>query len=122
MRVLGWTDAVTACDCCGKKNIKGTFGVEADDGATLFYGSVCVRKTYGKKTGDAIVFLGTKLHHAKTLPWDRLIDLIDRGQLQPFYLLDANGKHVPSRMIKDAAAVAHWVDGKRWEIVRRHET
>jgi len=30
MKVLGYTDEVTTCDCCGKKNLKGSFCIETD--------------------------------------------------------------------------------------------
>ena len=43
-KIFGWTDEVTACDCCGKSDLSGTFCVELDDGAQVHYGSVCVKK------------------------------------------------------------------------------
>lgn len=49
-KILGWTDEVTACDCCGKAELSGTFGVELDDGAVVHYGSVCVKRNTGIKT------------------------------------------------------------------------
>lgn len=48
-KILGWTDEVTACDCCGKSDLSGTFGVELDDGAQVNYGSVCVKRNTGVK-------------------------------------------------------------------------
>lgn len=48
-KILGWTDEVTVCDCCGKSDLSGTFGVELDDGAQLNYGSVCVKRNTGVK-------------------------------------------------------------------------
>jgi len=48
-KVLGWTDEVTVCDCCGKSDLSGTFGVELDDGAVVHYGSVCVKRNTGIK-------------------------------------------------------------------------
>ncbi len=43
-KVLGYDDGVHVCDCCGKADLKGTFGVELDDGQIVFYGSVCVTR------------------------------------------------------------------------------
>ncbi|KKI36003.1 hypothetical protein VI03_24785 [Burkholderia vietnamiensis] len=48
MRVLGFEEAITTCDCCGKAKLKGTFAVERDDGEILYYGSVCVTRHTGK--------------------------------------------------------------------------
>ena len=48
-KVLGFTDEVTVCDCCGKSDLSGTFGVELDDGAVVHYGSVCVKRNTGIK-------------------------------------------------------------------------
>lgn len=45
-KVLGWTDDTTACDCCGKSDLSGTFGVETDAGEIVHYGSVCVRRAF----------------------------------------------------------------------------
>jgi len=48
-KIFGWTDEVTACDCCGKSDLSGTFCVELDDGAQVHYGSVCVKRNTGIK-------------------------------------------------------------------------
>lgn len=48
-KVLGWTDEVTVCDCCGKSDLSGTFGVELDDGVVVHYGSVCAKRNTGIK-------------------------------------------------------------------------
>jgi hypothetical protein len=47
--VLGFTDSVHTCDCCGKTDLKGTFGIEMiETGEVLYYGSVCVTRNTGK--------------------------------------------------------------------------
>lgn len=46
-KILGTTDAVNACDCCGKSNLKFTFEVDRD-GETVHYGSTCVTKHTGR--------------------------------------------------------------------------
>ncbi len=47
-KVLGYEEAVTTCDCCGKAELKGTFAVERADGEILHFGSVCVTRHTGK--------------------------------------------------------------------------
>lgn len=47
-KVLGFEEAVNVCDCCGKSDLKGTFGVELENGEILYYGSVCVTRNTGK--------------------------------------------------------------------------
>lgn len=47
-RVLGFEEAITTCDCCGKTNLKGTVAVERADGDILHYGSVCVTRHTNK--------------------------------------------------------------------------
>lgn len=47
-RVLGFDEAITTCDCCGKSNLKGTFAIERADGEILHYGSVCVTRHTNK--------------------------------------------------------------------------
>ena len=49
--VLGSTDEVNTCDCCGKSNLKATWAVEmidAPEGGVLYYGSTCVTRNTGK--------------------------------------------------------------------------
>ncbi len=45
-RIIGYTDSVNECDCCGKTELKGTYCVEID-GVELYYGSVCAFKNHG---------------------------------------------------------------------------
>jgi hypothetical protein len=52
-KILGWTDEVTNCDCCGKIDLSGTFGVELDDGSIVHYGSVCVKRNTGVKNPNS---------------------------------------------------------------------
>lgn len=44
--IIGYTDSVNECDCCGKTELKGTFCIDLD-GVELYYGSVCAFKTHG---------------------------------------------------------------------------
>lgn len=46
-KIFGWTDEVTSCDCCGKSELSGTFGVELDTGEVVNYGSTCVVRNLG---------------------------------------------------------------------------
>lgn len=55
--VLGFNDGVHTCDCCGKSDLKGTFGIEMiETGEVLHYGSVCVTRNtgYAKKEINAM--------------------------------------------------------------------
>ena len=45
-RIIGFTDSVTECECCGKTDLKGTYCLEID-GVELYYGSVCAFKSHG---------------------------------------------------------------------------
>lgn len=45
-KVIGYTDSVNECECCGKRELKGTYCVEID-GVELYYGSVCAFKNHG---------------------------------------------------------------------------
>ena len=45
MKVLGFTESMTVCDC-GKQGLKGTYVVETEDGETLHLGSSCVKKNW----------------------------------------------------------------------------
>lgn len=53
VKIFGWTDEVTACDCCGKTDLSGTFGVETETGEILHHGSTCVVRNLGFKDRKA---------------------------------------------------------------------
>jgi hypothetical protein len=50
-KILGVTDTVTTCECCGKSNLKHTVAFETDDMGVRHYGSSCIAKIYGKIAG-----------------------------------------------------------------------
>lgn len=43
--IIGYTDSVTECECCGKVDLKGTYCLDID-GVELYYGSVCAFKNH----------------------------------------------------------------------------
>lgn len=45
-RIIGYTDSIQECECCGKTNLKGTFCLEID-GEEFYYGSTCAFKSHG---------------------------------------------------------------------------
>lgn len=123
MRVHGFTDEVTVCDCCGKRNLSGTFTVETDAGEVLNYGSVCVNKVYGRKAGESIKFEAKQIAKAMALPWDRAIDLYSRGGLQPLHAVMDDGaiawNNSRELMARVVALVTRAKDGTRHVIVAR---
>jgi hypothetical protein len=46
MQILGITDSVNTCDCCGKSNLAKTVVVDLDNGIQYF-GTTCVKKHTG---------------------------------------------------------------------------
>lgn len=44
--IIGYTDSVTECECCGKVDLKGTYCINLD-GEELYYGSTCAFKVHG---------------------------------------------------------------------------
>ncbi len=45
-KIIGYTDSVQECECCGKTELKGTYCLEID-GVELYYGSTCAFKVHG---------------------------------------------------------------------------
>lgn len=41
MKIVGITDTVTTCDCCGRKGLKKTVVLSNGDNAKLYYGTGC---------------------------------------------------------------------------------
>jgi ribosome-binding protein aMBF1 (putative translation factor) len=44
--IIGYTDSITECECCGKTDLKGTYCLDID-GVELYYGSTCAFKSHG---------------------------------------------------------------------------
>lgn len=44
VRVLGTTDDVTTCDCCGRADLKATVALSIDDGEPVYFGVVCAAR------------------------------------------------------------------------------
>lgn len=49
--IIGYTDSITECECCGKTELKGTFCLDID-GVELYYGSTCAFKSHGVTTDE----------------------------------------------------------------------
>lgn len=121
MRVLGFTDEITTCDCCGKTNLRGSFGVETDAGETLYYGSVCVNRVYGKTKGEALKGAAKRIASAQAGSWDSALDRLGRGQFGNDIMgLQANGKPIwnnSTALLRSVTAIARY-NGKSFDIIR----
>lgn len=70
-RVLGLTDEVTTCECCGRTGLRSTVIVGTEEGEA-YYGSTCASRFLGgsgsKRAGDALTVqakqIGNKRQHA----------------------------------------------------------
>jgi hypothetical protein len=118
MKVLGFSDEITVCDCCGKTNLSGTFGVETDAGDVLHYGSVCVNKVYGKKRGTAIKFEAKAIGRLQSVTWDRAIDLFSRGQFPNFIGAKMGDKTTSNNSKAQMDAVTRFFDYRTGETIR----
>jgi hypothetical protein len=45
-KILGFTEEINTCDCCGKSDLKGTYAIDFE-GDITYYGSVCAFKVQG---------------------------------------------------------------------------
>lgn len=41
LTIIGFTDSINECDCCGKTGLKGTYVMTNEDGVELYYGTTC---------------------------------------------------------------------------------
>lgn len=49
---LGWTDEVTACDLCGKSDLKSTAALALESGEVVYYGCTCAARALAGLTGQ----------------------------------------------------------------------
>lgn len=118
MKVLGFAEEITTCDCCGKRNLRGTFVIETDAGDLLHYGSVCVNRVYGKKRSGEIKFLAEQIRKAQAGTWEQAISLYSRGYLQPFSAYFADGKLAWNNSREQMAAVTSIRYHRTGQVVR----
>lgn len=52
LRIIGYTDTVNECDCCGKTGLKVTYVMANDDNDEFYYGSECGAKAAGWSTDE----------------------------------------------------------------------
>jgi len=69
--IIGYTDSINECDCCGKTELKGTYCIDLD-GVELYYGSVCAFKNHGLTTDEQKELKATFTKEQKN---KKLIDL-----------------------------------------------
>jgi len=50
LTIIGSTDSVNECDCCGKVDLKFTYVMTNEDGVELYYGATCGAKAAGIST------------------------------------------------------------------------
>lgn len=48
MKLLGITEDVITCDCCGRTNLKCTVAFQSEDSSIRYYGRTCASNWYGK--------------------------------------------------------------------------
>lgn len=51
INIIGYTDSINECDCCGKTDLRGTYCMEID-GEEFYYGGVCAFKNHGLTVDD----------------------------------------------------------------------
>jgi cell fate (sporulation/competence/biofilm development) regulator YmcA (YheA/YmcA/DUF963 family) len=44
MKLLGITDSINVCECCGKSDLKSTVAFQTDAGDVVYYGKICASK------------------------------------------------------------------------------
>lgn len=51
-RIIGFTDSVNECDCCGKTDLKGTYVMADEMDNELYFGVVCGAKANGQSVEE----------------------------------------------------------------------
>lgn len=119
MKVLGFTEEVTTCDCCGKRNLKGSFAIETDAGDAVYYGSVCVNKVYGSKRGKAIQLEARMIQKVNANTWDRTVDLYSRGFFSAYVVgIKADGKMAINNSGDQMSQIVAFKNAKTGAIIR----
>lgn len=52
LKIIGYTDSINECDCCGKTELKGTFVMADEFNNELYYGKICGAKAAGWSIQD----------------------------------------------------------------------
>jgi recombinational DNA repair protein (RecF pathway) len=84
IKILGFTDSVNECDCCGKTGIKGTFAVSIE-GNEFHYGSTCAHKKHGfskAQVTKALTAFEDAKHAAKRKAYCDHLETLDFSEFQ----------------------------------------
>lgn len=105
-KILGFTDEITECDCCGKADLKGTYAVSLNDFISYF-GSVCafkvhaisyedqkeIKKTFVKrqKATEKLKQMESE-HNGTRYSIDKMLKFIEAKQLDLMSFINKYGK------------------------------
>ena len=103
--IVGTSDEVTTCECCGKSDLKSTVVLGTHDGEVSYYGIVCAARHLDRRVTQAFAF---------------------RSNFGKYHVVSRTGEHVAAFGVGSYATVrdaARAVDlaSKGWRIVR-HES
>lgn len=85
MRLLGFTEEITQCGCCGKSELKGTYVFETSSGIQ-YYGSTCAKK-HGY-SGTSIRKDATKAKRERDYQIQAEYDKAVEGLKEEYYHID----------------------------------
>jgi hypothetical protein len=51
-KILGTTEDVTSCECCGRENLKKTVAISLDDADPMYFGTTCAARAVGWAAAD----------------------------------------------------------------------
>jgi len=63
-KIIGFTDKVNECDCCGRTELKGTYCISIE-GSEFYYGSSCATK----KGADKVVLKKELTSYETAVKW-----------------------------------------------------
>ena len=67
MIILGFTDEITTCDCCGRAELKGTYVMDDNEGNIFHYGSTCGVNAAGLQSAKELNKEVKKVEISKTI-------------------------------------------------------
>ena len=131
--ILGITDDITTCDCCGKTNLKRTVALDRD-GDTVYFGVDCaaramrrpattVRKVARAAQSEREYAATRRARCAKTLAWlDQQIEAHGTAPIGNLvHRLTLDGVEPAMHISANSSAIAaHWmVDGRNFGVAAR---
>lgn len=124
-KVLGFTDSVTDCGCCGRTELKGTYVMEhIESGEINYFGCVCAAKHQGYTKKEFTTEAKAKLKEVIKQAKNEVMNCEERinkdNAVTEFYKVERTWEEIQHQLKTVFNPLSEKVEAKRKEIAAKY--